>query len=240
MKIPRIFIGYDKRIPLAYNVLQHSIVRHASGPVSITPLILSTLKQFDRTGLTEFTFSRYLVPWLCDYEGMALFLDSDMVVQDDIYKLFDVAEDNAHAVYVVKSKHRFEWPSVMLFNCKQCTKLNPAYITEGKPQTFEWASSIGELHSKWNHLVGYDKPDEDPHLIHYTMGIPAFLECREHEHAGKWRDEHVAALKMPSWLELMGTSVHFKKVLRGLNFTVPKPAQSPVEQQHDEEYSGAD
>ena len=230
MKMPRIFIGYDKRIPLAYNVLQHSIVRNASGPVSITPLILSTIKDFDRKGLTEFTFSRYLVPWMCGYQGKALFIDSDMLVPGDIYKLFEFADDNKHPVYVVKSKHRFEWPSVMLFNCDQCTKLNPAYIGVEKPQTFDWASSVGELPSEWNHLVGYDNPNPNPQLIHYTMGIPGFAECREHEHAQTWRNEYRLMLKKPSWLELMGTSVHFKKVLRGLNFVVPKPAQQPKQE----------
>ena len=74
-----VFIGYDPRQPVAYNVLQHSIVRHASEPVAITPLILKQLP-IERRGLTEFTFSRFLVPYLCGFKGMAVFLDADMVV----------------------------------------------------------------------------------------------------------------------------------------------------------------
>lgn len=215
MKIPRIFIGYDKRIPLAYNVLQHSIVRHASGPVAITPLVLDTLANFNRVGLTEFTYSRYLVPWLCGYEGEALFLDSDMLLLADVYKLFEYAQTKK-PVYVVKSREQFEWPSVMLFNCDKCTKLNPEYVKNEKPQTFEWADSIGELDPKWNHLVGYNEPDPNAKLVHYTMGIPEFPECREHEHSGSWRAEKAQVNKMPSWIELMGTSVHRQRVLSGL------------------------
>jgi len=73
----KIFIGYDERQAVSYTTLQHSILETASGPVSVTPLILSTLP-ITRRGLTPFTFSRFLVPWLCNYQGHALFLDADM------------------------------------------------------------------------------------------------------------------------------------------------------------------
>ena len=65
-----------------------------------------------RMGLTPFTYSRFLVPQLCNYEGWALFLDLDMLVQGDIAELFDLA-DESQAVMVVKSNARFEWASVM-------------------------------------------------------------------------------------------------------------------------------
>ena len=79
----RIFIGLDPRQPVAYHVLCHSILRRASQPVSITPLMLHSLP-IERTGLTEFTFTRFLVPWLCDYRGVGIFMDSDMLVLGDV------------------------------------------------------------------------------------------------------------------------------------------------------------
>mgnify|MGYP003348841068 CR=1 FL=1 len=78
----RIFIGIDARQPVAYHVLVSSIQRRASRPVAITPLILEQLP-IQRQGLTTFTFSRYLVPYLCGYEGQGLFIDSDMILLDD-------------------------------------------------------------------------------------------------------------------------------------------------------------
>ena len=102
----RIFIGYDERQAVSYTTLQHSILETASGPVSVTPLILSTLP-ITRRGLTPFTFSRFLVPWLCNYEGHALFLDADMFLVSDIYEMTQYFND-AHAISVVRSIAQFE------------------------------------------------------------------------------------------------------------------------------------
>ncbi len=78
-----IFIGYDPRQAVAYNVLQYSLLSRSSRPLSITPLVLETLP-IGRQGLTPFTYSRFLVPWLCNYEGWGLFLDLDMLALGDI------------------------------------------------------------------------------------------------------------------------------------------------------------
>ena len=110
----RIFIGYDERQAVSYTTLQHSILETASGPVSVTPLILSTLP-ITRRGLTPFTFSRFLVPWLCNYQGHALFLDADMFLVSDIYEMTQYFNDE-HAISVVRSIAQFEQSSVMLFN----------------------------------------------------------------------------------------------------------------------------
>ena len=75
----KIFIGHDERQPVSTSVCLNSIYRRASKPVQITPLVLSQLP-IDRSGLTPFTFSRFLVPWLCDYEGWALFMDCDFLI----------------------------------------------------------------------------------------------------------------------------------------------------------------
>lgn len=80
------FIGYDPRQPLAFQVLAHSIWAHARQPVSITRLALKQLPM-TRHGLTEFTYSRFLVPYLCDYEGYAIFVDSDFLCRADVADL---------------------------------------------------------------------------------------------------------------------------------------------------------
>ena len=70
----RIFIGFDPREAVAYHVLAHSILRRSSQPVSITPLCLSSLGSVlarPRNPLqsTDFSFSRFLTPYLSGYEG---------------------------------------------------------------------------------------------------------------------------------------------------------------------------
>jgi hypothetical protein len=204
-----IFIGVDYRQPIAYTALQSSIIARASVPVSITPLMIDSLP-ITRRGLTDFTYTRYLPPYLMGYKGTALFLDADMIVLEDIKELFDLADDR-YAVQVVKAKQRFEWPSMMLFNCEKCTALTPKFIETLSPQNLSWGE-VGELPKEWNHCVGYDEPNPDAKLIHYTMGIPAFKEVQHLERTDDWFQEMKAANSTVSYQELMGASVHAERL----------------------------
>lgn len=210
----RIFIGYDERQPVAYNVLQHSIVARAGRPVAITPLVLSTLP-LTRRGLTPFTFSRFLVPWLCDWRGWALFLDLDMLALGDIGELFDHAEDGK-AVMVCQEQQPFEWASAMLFNCAHPANrvLTPDYVEDPQrcrePHRIDWLdpAEIGSFPSSWNHCIGYNPPQENAKLAHYTMGIPAFPEVRGCEYDEAWLEAFRHANSTMPWARLMGGSVH--------------------------------
>lgn len=215
-KTLRVFIGFDPRQPVAYNVAQASIIRNSSRPVSITPLILSQLP-LKRRGLTEFTFSRYLVPYLCGYEGHALFVDADILCMGDIAEL---PWDTEAAVSVVKHTTvtkggqivnvQFERPSVMLFNCDQCPPLSLELIENGTPQKLEtWAHSVGELPREWNYLVGYDTGG-GAKLAHFTQGIPIFEETQNDEYAAQWLEMAKWCGESCSWTEIMGNSVHAK------------------------------
>lgn len=213
----RVFIGFDPRQPIAYQVLHHSISERSSKPAPITKLRLSQLP-IKRVGLTEFTFSRYLCPFLCDYEGWSLFLDADMLVLDDISKLFDLADDK-YAVMVVKNPQlRFEWPSLMLFNNAKCETLTPEWVDNANnaPQAFQWANEVGSLPSEWNHCVGYDAPRNDARLVHFTQGIPCFPETKDSEYAKEWMEELKACNSSVTWAEIMGRSVHVKAVMERL------------------------
>ena len=42
---------------------------------------------------TDFSFTRFLVPHLNMYQGIALFMDSDMYLRTDITELFDMCQD---------------------------------------------------------------------------------------------------------------------------------------------------
>ncbi len=210
----KVFLGYDPRQPLAYSVLQHSIVSNSSVPVAITPLILGTLP-IKRRGLTEFTFSRFLVPYLCGFKGSALFMDSDIAVTGDIKELFDQAEISTHDVQVMKDQPQFEWGSVMLFNNPRCAKLTVDFVNDESNHLLDlkWARSIGSFSSEWNHCVGYQQPKEAK-LYHYTQGLPCWPETRGLPEDGIWDTAYASATATCSWSDLMATSVHAKPVLK--------------------------
>lgn len=220
-EVLKVFIGYDHRQPISLNVLASSIYPRSSKPVAIIPLVLDQLP-IKRQGLTPFTFSRFLVPYLCNYEGWALFLDLDMIVLDDIAKLFAMADDK-YAVMVSKNDLKFERASMMLFNCSKNKILTPEYIeTQGALHTINWVPDelVGDLPREWNHLVGYDPLRENPKLVHYTQGVPAFQQTADSEHADKWFLEHQKMNFVTNWLELMGNSVHAAELPDGTR--VPK------------------
>lgn len=88
----RIFIGYDAREVAAFQVLCASIIRHATVPVSITPIAKHQIRDVytrPRGNLesTDFSMTRFLVPALCGYEGHAVFMDCDMLCRVDLAEL---------------------------------------------------------------------------------------------------------------------------------------------------------
>ncbi len=178
----RVFIGFDAKLPVLYNVLQHSIQTRASRPVGISPIMLSQLtgiytRERHPLASTEFSFSRFLTPYFSDYEGWSLFIDNDMLVLDDIAKLWNL-RDERFAVMCTQHDHqpqedvkflgtvqtKYEkknWSSVMLFNNARCKALTPEYVNTASGlelHQFKWLANddlIGELPDRWNHLVGF-------------------------------------------------------------------------------------
>jgi hypothetical protein len=218
----RVFIGYDPREAVAFSVLASSIHARASEPVSITPLALSQLKGVltrERHPLqsTDFSFSRFLTPYLSGYTGWSVFMDCDMLMLEDIAGLHRLCDDR-YAVMVVKHNHvpketrkflgepqsRYEkknWSSVMLFNNVRCRALAPEYVNTASGlelHQFKWLDGdglIGALPDRWNHLVGYNAPRRDAALVHYTLGGPYFDEHRNCEYSKEWFDARDAMLR---------------------------------------------
>jgi hypothetical protein len=212
----RIFIGVDPRQPVGFSVLASSIYRHCSLPVSITPLVLRQLP-LKRRGLTEFTYSRFLVPYLCGYKGHALFLDADMVVRGDIAELFYLA-DQSVSVQVNKEQPEFEWASAMLFNNAKCQSLTLDYIENPSHGMFgmEWAESVGSFPKEWNHCVRYAEPNPEAKLFHYTEGLPCWKETSGAPEDVHWEREHKIMNSTVRWQEMMGGSVHAQRTLERL------------------------
>ncbi len=214
-------IGYDPREAVAFSVLAYSIQARSSQPVSIAPLMLSQIKGLltrERHALqsTDFSFSRFLTPYLSGYAGWSLFMDCDMLLLDDIASLWAL-RDERYAVMVVKHDHvpqettkflgepqsKYEkknWSSVMLFNNAKCSALTPDFINTASGlalHQFKWLGDdalIGALPDRWNHLVGYNAPRSDAAVVHYTLGGPYFAEFADCEYAKEWHHERTAML----------------------------------------------
>lgn len=222
-KTIRVFIGYDYRETVAYNVLAHSIQERASVPVSVTPIRLSHLRHVftrERNPLqsSDFSFSRFLTPWLSDYNDWSLFMDCDMLMLEDVAELWKLRDDR-YAVMCVQHNHvpkettkflgetqtkyaKKNWSSVMLFNNARCKALTPEFVNTAtglELHQFKWLESedlIGELPQRWNYLVSYTPPMDGVALIHYTIGGPYFEEYKECEFAREWFDERDDMLKV--------------------------------------------
>ena len=212
----KVFIGYDPRQPVAFQVCAQSAWEHASKPIEIIRLELSKLP-IKRRGLTEFTYSRFLVPYLSKFEGSSLFLDSDILVRGDLVELFESCIVPFCGVRMVQHERAFERPSVMLFNNPLCRALTPEFIEREKLFDFKWTVrgtqeegkvNMGGLPKEWNHLVGYDAPNPDAKIVHFTMGIPVWKETVNSEFSKEWIDTFRRMTSTVSFDELMGRSVH--------------------------------
>jgi lipopolysaccharide biosynthesis glycosyltransferase len=209
-----IFIGYDAKETIAYHVCVNSIIRQSTQPLNIVPLSLNLLSDYKEThtdASNQFAYTRFLIPYLMDYKGYAIFIDGDMVLQEDITNLYKLFDSN-YAVQVVKHDYktkrstkylgaknedypRKNWSSVVLWNCahpknKMLTTDFVQTASGSQLHRFTWLddADIGTLPVEWNWLA--DEYGENPNakLIHYTLGTPCFEEfantpMSEHWHA---------------------------------------------------------
>lgn len=210
----KVFIGFDTRQPMAFCVANRSLVKKATQPLDVQMLHLPqliALGLYTRPTLringqmtdvisnapmsTEFAISRFLVPYLCDYSGYAVFCDSDFMFMDDICKVFEEI-DPRKAVSVVKHKYdisdglkmdgqvqtaypRKNWSSFIVFNCghhlnKYLTLENVNADKGRELHGFHWLpdDEIGSLNESWNWLEGHSAATITPKAVHYTRGTP--------------------------------------------------------------------
>jgi hypothetical protein len=228
-----VWIGYDPREAAAFAVARFSIRRFDR----YTPIRGVVLDELRARGLysrpterrinsegraqlwdvisgawmsTEHSNSRFLVPHLAR-SGWALFTDGDVLVTEDIARLFAQC-DPSKAVMCVQHRHepsesvkmdgqvqsryaRKNWSSVMAFNCEH--PANAALSVDlvnrlpGRDlHRFCWLEDheIGALPGCWNHLVGSSpRTQARPSLIHFTSGLPDMPGYENQEYAEDWR-----------------------------------------------------
>ena len=145
----KVFVGFDEKEAVVFHTCVQSIIEHCKVPVSIHPLNLKMFQNYKEThsdGSNNFIYSRFLVPYLNNFQGKALFLDGDMIVNHNLNDLFDQF-DEKYAVQVVKHDYKTKfpvkylghknddypkknWSSVILFYCSHPKNkiLTPKYI----------------------------------------------------------------------------------------------------------------
>jgi len=224
---PTFFIGYDSKEDIAYRVCKQSLLRNASIDIKVAALKLYELvskglykRSIDPLASTEFTYSRFLVPLLMNFEGWAVFCDCDFLFFEDVSKLFSNLSDTK-AVYCVqhdytpKEKHKMDgqvqtiyprknWSSFIVFNCshKSNKKLDIDLVnneTGAFLHQFKWLNDdeIGSLDERWNWLEGWtsNHNNSNPFAVHYTRGGPWFEEWQDVEFAKEWLKERDSYLE---------------------------------------------
>jgi hypothetical protein len=226
--IPTIYVGYDPREDLAYEVLKYTALKHASGPLNVYPIKQDLMRRiglyrrawmlgssslprpasdddiwhrdiFDgRNFSTDFSFSRFLVPFLHRLEDWALFMDCDMYFRSDPLELFETYNDPAYALYCVKHNYnptetikmygnpqtrypKKNWSSVTMWNCSHHAH-NNFTVDDVNTKTGTWLHNfmwveeddIGAIGEEWNWLDGHSSPEIDAKNVHFTRGGPWF------------------------------------------------------------------
>jgi lipopolysaccharide biosynthesis glycosyltransferase len=212
MKTLTVVVGFDQRESVAYHAFCQSVLEKSSIPVRFLPLARGAMKFYTEThqdGSNAFIYSRFLTPFLCDYEGMAVFADGDMICLTDIAELARLY-DPTKAVQVAKHDYktkaavkylgnknencpRKNWSSLILWNCSHPANrvLTPALVQE-KPGSFlhrfSWLddSLIGELPKEWNWLETEYDLNPAAKLIHYTLGTPCFKDYEKSDTSDEW------------------------------------------------------
>lgn len=218
----KVCIGFDKREITAYRVCLASLRENSSKQIDIVSLEMDSLREMGlytrphevRNGQlwdnissapmsTEFAITRFLVPYLCSFQGWCLFCDCDFMFRADVSELFALC-DPSKAVMVVKHNYvqeagqkmdaqqqtaytRKNWSSLVLWNCEHRVNqiLTPDVVSSVTGlflHQFEWLddSDIGEIPFNWNWI------ELQPKAVHFTSGTP---DMSGHEYSA-YSDEY--------------------------------------------------
>ncbi|MFN3826430.1 MAG: glycosyltransferase [Micavibrio sp.] len=188
MEEVKVFIGTDVSQLGAAEVLRQSILETSSVPVHVETMERvhipqpKDVRQSQRTG---FSFSRWVIPELCDYKGRAIYIDADMMVFTDIKELWDwdmqggtiAIVDGRDTSYCADwAKGNKNETSVMVIDCAKA-KWSLASLVEGLDGQYDYKQMMSDLcfmdeseicrtiPRRWNAMDFWDKSVS---LLHYT------------------------------------------------------------------------
>jgi lipopolysaccharide biosynthesis glycosyltransferase len=164
----KVFVGYDSREDIAWQVCRHSLLRHSSPDLAVIPIRQSAVRELglytrpqDAGASTEFSLTRFLTPYLAAQSGWVAFCDCDFLFTTDVRQVFEGLDDQK-ALYCVQHDYtphfqvkmdgkkqavypRKNWSSFMIFNCDHpdVKALTPEVVNSASPaylHRFEWIS----------------------------------------------------------------------------------------------------
>ncbi|WP_341633741.1 hypothetical protein [Sphingomonas agri] len=169
----KIFVGYDSREDIAWEVCRHSLLRHADEDLIVIPIRQESVRELglytrplDKGASTEFSITRFLTPYLAAQSGWVAFCDCDFLFTVDVREVFE-GLDPSKAVYCVHHDYtpahsikmdgkaqsaypRKNWSSFMLFNCDHpdVQALTPAVVNSATPaylHRLEWVQDAASI-----------------------------------------------------------------------------------------------
>lgn len=210
----KIYVGTQREQLLAYKILEYSILQHTAHPVEIVPLdeaiaaaqlTIPLPAQPALRPRTPFSFQRFTIPALENYQGRAIYLDSDMQVFRDIAELWhwDFAGADLLAVHEPADSGRHPQFSVMVLDCEQLHWDINELVRELEQGRWSYEQFVFQmaparqvrsvLPTEWNDLERYT-PGKTA-LTHYTdMRTQPWLSTAN-PLAGLWCRELLSALQ---------------------------------------------
>jgi lipopolysaccharide biosynthesis glycosyltransferase len=220
----RVFIGSGEASLIERKTAIHSIRKHTKRELDVyvlngthnavelndeEPFLAPMSLRVKYRNITEFSLYRFLIPELCNYEGRAIYIDSDTICLTDIGELFDTPMDDADFLAKHEAYPGAElWGlSVMVIDCKRCRFDLERIIDEIDASLYSISDfscmspgflahhpyRIGRLDPAWN---VFDQWDDRTKLIHYTNLYTQPWKYPNHPYGELWFkyfDEALAA-----------------------------------------------
>ena len=168
-----VYVGYDSREDIAWQVCRHSMARHAGPDVTAHPLRQATLRELglytrpiDKNASTEFSLTRFLTPYLAARDGFSMFIDCDVLFTADVSGIL-AGLDPTKAIHVVKHDYspanmvkmdgktqhiypRKNWSSMIVFNGAHpdVRALTPDVVNQAEPaflHRFSWVKDEAHI-----------------------------------------------------------------------------------------------
>lgn len=173
------------------SVLEYTLRKHASQPVEIEWMKMSrdpnNFWYVDpgvggwktETWATPFSGFRWGIPERCNFEGKAIYMDSDMIIQDDIAKLWNQEFKPGKVVMAKGGDQSWRYCVALWNNAAARDVILPVSRFKAVPECHQrmmgFFSNNGEIvqsfENNWNCIDGEDYKDlNDPDIkiIHYS------------------------------------------------------------------------
>lgn len=215
MTLPaRVFVGGSEAEWLPFKVLEYSIGKHSSLDVKVSflsdcpqarPEAMPMPRHSANRPRTLFSFQRFLIPSLCNFQGRALYLDSDMLVHKDLRSIFrhDIEELDLVHVAAATPRQKESQFAVMLLNCRRLNWTIESVVAGLDRGEFSYRQLMQEMNiagrkqallsHSWNHLDEYRKGVSA--LTHYTDAMRQPWLCRDNPAEAIWLATLVEAVQ---------------------------------------------